>query len=93
MLTTRGASTGDGQGQPLVGCRAHLGRVAQGGIRVSKGTIQKHMRRARPPRGSGQTWATFLRNHAAAVWACDVVQVTDLCFRAGSVRIRNANER
>jgi len=49
---------------------------------VSKGTIQKHMRRARPPRGSGQTWATFLRNHAAEVWACDFVQVTDLCFRA-----------
>jgi putative transposase len=77
----------------LWGAERIWGELLKGGIRVSKGTIQKHMRRARPPRGSGQTWATFLRNHAAAVWACDVVQVTDLCFRAGSVRIRNANER
>jgi putative transposase len=30
---------------------------------------------------SGQTWKTFLRNHAAGVWACDFLQVTDLFFR------------
>ena len=66
----------------LWGAERIWGELLKGGIRVSKGTIQKHLRRARPPRGSGQTWATFLRNHAAAVWACDIVQVTDLCFRA-----------
>jgi len=52
------------------------------GVRASKRTIQTYMRRARPPRRSGQSWATFLRNHAADIWACDVIQVTDLCFRS-----------
>ena len=26
-------------------------------------------------------WKTFLRNHAAEVWACDFLQVPDLFFR------------
>jgi len=51
------------------------------GIQVSQGTFLKHMRRARPPQQGGQTWAAFLRNHAADIWACDFIQVTDLCFR------------
>ena len=50
-------------------------------IRVAKTTIQRYMRQARPPRRSGQTWATFLHNHAAAIWACDFLPVTDLLFR------------
>jgi putative transposase len=50
-------------------------------IRVAKWTIQKYMRVVRPPRPSGQTWATFLHNHAADIWACDVLPVTDLLFR------------
>src|SRR6266498_4898776 len=37
-----------------------------------------HARRSRPP---GQPWATFLRNHAPEIWACDFLQVTDLLFR------------
>ena len=42
------------------------------------------MRAARPPRpgGGGQTWATFLRNHAHETWACDFLQVVDLGFRS-----------
>jgi len=36
-------------------------------IRVSKRTIQKGMRQVRPPRPSGQPWATFLRNHATEI--------------------------
>src|SRR3954447_25949919 len=39
------------------------------------------MRDARPPHRAGQTWATFLRNHAGEVWACDFLPVTDLLFR------------
>ena len=35
----------------------------------------------RPPRHPGQTWATFLHNHAADVWACDFLPITDLLFR------------
>src|SRR5260370_42013920 len=50
-------------------------------IRVSKRTIQKYMRHVRPKQARGQNWKTFLRNHAAEVWACDFLQVTDLVFR------------
>jgi putative transposase len=51
-------------------------------IRVCKQTIQKYMRHVRLSRPRGQTWATFLRNHAKGVWACDFLQVTDLFFRS-----------
>ncbi len=50
-------------------------------IRVSKRTIQRSLRQARPPRRSGQAWSAFLRNHAPEVWACDFLPVTDLLFR------------
>jgi putative transposase len=49
---------------------------------VSKRTIQKYMRQVRLPRPRSQTWASFLRNHAADIWACDFLQVSDLCFRS-----------
>ena len=39
------------------------------------------MPRPRVPRPRGQTWATFLRTHAAGIWACDFLPVTDLLFR------------
>ena len=48
---------------------------------MSKRTIQRYLRRARPPRPRGQAWATFLRAHAGAIWACDFLPVTDLRFR------------
>ncbi|MGZ3628825.1 MAG: integrase core domain-containing protein [Ktedonobacteraceae bacterium] len=57
------------------------GELLKLGIRVSKRTIQKYMRRVRPNRAHGQNWKTFLRNHAAEVWACDFLQVPDLFFR------------
>jgi len=50
-------------------------------ICVAKWTIQKYMRQVRPPRRSGQTWATFLHNHATDIWACDLLPVTDVLFR------------
>ena len=50
-------------------------------IRVSKRTIQRYLRQARPPRRCGQAWSTFLRNHAGDIWACDFLPVTDLRFR------------
>jgi putative transposase len=50
-------------------------------VRVSKRTIQKYTRSPRPPRSTGQRWATFLRNHAPEIWACDFLPVTDLLFR------------
>jgi putative transposase len=39
------------------------------------------MRTVRTHQPRGQRWATFLRNQAAQIWACDFLQVTDLFFR------------
>ncbi len=50
-------------------------------IHVSKRTIQKYRKQIRPKRANGQTWKTFLRHHAAEIWACDCLQVTELFFR------------
>jgi transposase InsO family protein len=30
----------------------------------------------------GQKWPTFLHNHAKDIWACDFLQLSDLCFRS-----------
>jgi putative transposase len=65
----------------LWGAERIRGELLKLGIRLSKRTIQKYLRRARPPRPRGQKWSTFLHNHAHAIWACDFVAVTDLFFR------------
>ncbi len=65
----------------LWGAERIRGELLKLGIRVAKTTVQRHMRGARPPRRAGQTWATFLRNHATETWACDFLPVTDLLFR------------
>ena len=65
----------------LWGAERIRGEVLKLGIRVCKRTIQKYMRTVRTPRPRGQRWATFLHNHAAQIWACDFIQVTDLFFR------------
>jgi putative transposase len=65
----------------LWGAERIRGELLKLGLRVCKRTIQKYMRGVRTPRPRGQTWATFLRTHAAQVWACDFLQVTDLFFR------------
>jgi putative transposase len=60
------------------------GELLKLGIKVSKEAIKKYMRRARkglPPRDCGQTWATFIANHAGKTWACDFVQTFDIFFR------------
>jgi hypothetical protein len=65
----------------LWGAERIRGELLKLDIHVSKRTIQKYMKHARPKRIRGQNWKTFLRNHAAEVWACDFLQVTDLFFR------------
>jgi putative transposase len=40
------------------------------------------MYEARKPWSPKQTWATFLRNHASEIWACDFLQTYDLLFRS-----------
>jgi putative transposase len=54
------------------------------GIVVHADTVKKYMHRARqgvPPGNQGQTWATFIKNHAGEMWACDFLQTYDLFFR------------
>jgi len=65
----------------LWGAERIRGELLKLGIRVCKRTIQKYMRNVRSPQPRGQKWATFLHNHAADIWACDFLQVTDLFFR------------
>jgi putative transposase len=57
------------------------GELLKLGLRVSKCSIQKHIQDARGPRSPKQTWATFLRNHAGEIWACDFLQTYDVFFR------------
>jgi putative transposase len=65
----------------LWGAERIRGELLKLGIHVCKRTIQKYMRQVRTPPARGQSWATFLHNHAADIWACDFLQVTDLFFR------------
>ena len=57
----------------LWGAERIRGELLKIGIKVAKRTVQRYMRQARPPRPHGQTWATFLHNHAKNIWACDFV--------------------
>src|SRR2546426_663985 len=63
---------------PRWGAERLRGELLKLGIRVCKRTVQRYMRHVRP-RGDGQRWATFLRNHVT--WACDFVQTYDVRFR------------
>ena len=65
----------------LWGAERIRGELLKVGIKAAKRTIQRYMRQVRPPRPHGQTWATFLQNHANAIGACDFIQVHDLFFR------------
>ncbi len=65
----------------LWGAERIRGELLKLDIRVAKWTVQQYMRDARPPWRAGQPWATFLRNHADDVWACDFLPVTGLLFR------------
>src|SRR5438270_5808212 len=65
----------------LWGAERIRGELLKLGIRVCKRTIQKYIRQVCTPQPRGQKWATFLHNHAAQIWACDFLQVTDLFFR------------
>ena len=56
------------------------GELLKLGIDVAKSTMQRYMSRFRT-RPTGQRWSTFLRNQAAAIWCCDLLEVRDLWFR------------
>ena len=65
----------------LWGAERIRGELLKLGIRVSKRTIQKYLRAGRPRGKGGQTWGTFLRNHATDIWACHFLQLYDAWFR------------
>src|SRR5712664_1769911 len=62
---------------PRWGAERLRGELLKLGIRVSKRTVQRYMKKRVP--GDGQRWTTFLRNHVT--WACDFVQTFDVLFR------------
>jgi putative transposase len=66
----------------LWGAERIRGELLKLDIHVCKRTIQKYMRGVRTPCPTGQSWRTFLRNHAGEIWACDFLQVTDLFFHS-----------
>jgi transposase InsO family protein len=53
------------------------------GLTVSPRTVGRYLRRLRPSRGGRRTqrWATFVRNHAHAVLACDFFTTVTVRFR------------
>jgi hypothetical protein len=65
----------------LWGAERIRGELLKLGIKVSKRTIQKYMRGVRGRSGGGQSWATFVKNHAERMWVCDFIQTHDLLFR------------
>ena len=64
----------------LWGAERIRGELLKLGIKVSKRTVQRYLPKRH--RNSGQTWATFLKNHASDIWACDFTVVHDLLFRS-----------
>jgi len=52
------------------------------GIRISPRTVRKYLNRKHPDRGANQRWATFVRNEAKAIVACDFFISVTLSFRA-----------
>jgi transposase InsO family protein len=63
------------------GAKRIQGELVKLGIQVSKSAIQKYIHQVRGSNPAGQNWATFLRNHASQVWACDFLQTYDIFFR------------
>jgi transposase InsO family protein len=67
---------------PLRGAERIRGELQKLGLRIAKRTNQTYLPVPRATRPRDQAWATFLRNHAPDIWACDFLPVTDLGFRS-----------
>ena len=65
----------------LWGAERIRGELLKLGIRVCKRTVQKYLPKVRESPSSSQTWATFVKNHVADIWACDFTVVYDWLFR------------
>jgi transposase InsO family protein len=67
------------QGNPLWGSERIRGELLKLGIAASNRSIRRY--RGQPPRRPSQSWRTFLRNHAATIWAADLFTVQTMTFR------------
>jgi putative transposase len=65
----------------LWGAERIRGELLKLGMRAARSTVQKYLQNLRSVTSGGQTWATFLRNHASEIWACDFLQTYDALFR------------
>jgi transposase InsO family protein len=64
---------------PLWGAPRIHGEMLKLGYEIAQSTVAKYMAKRRP--GAGQTWRTFLRNHAAGIGAMDFLVVPTIGFR------------
>jgi transposase InsO family protein len=67
-----------GKEDPLWGAERIRGALPKVGIHVAKRTVQKYLRPVRENPVPGQTWATFLKTHAADIFVCDFLPVVDV---------------
>lgn len=65
----------------LWGAERIHGELLKLGIEVCKRSIQKYMPKERKISSPSQTWATFIKNQASGIWACDFTVATDWLFR------------
>jgi hypothetical protein len=65
----------------LWGAERIRGELVKLGITLSKRTIQKYLPKDKKSSIPSQSWATFLKNHADHMWACDFTVVYDWLFR------------
>ncbi|MFZ1043807.1 MAG: helix-turn-helix domain-containing protein [Anaerolineales bacterium] len=72
---------------PLWGAERIRGELLKLGMEVSKRTIQKYLPKERGSSSSSQTWATFIKNQAIGIWACDFTVVYDWLFRQSYVYV------
>jgi transposase InsO family protein len=77
---------------PLWGAPRIHGELLKLGIEVAQSTVAKYMAKRRRG-GSGQTWKTFLRNHAAGIGAMDFLVVPTVNFRLLFVLVILRHER
>jgi putative transposase len=67
---------------PLWGAERIRGEMLKLNMGVAKSSVQKYTQDLRRVGPSGQSWGTFLRNHASEIWACDFLQTYDALFRS-----------
>jgi putative transposase len=66
---------------PLWGAERIRGEMLKLNMGVAKSSVQKYTQDLQRVGPSGQSWGTFLRNHASEIWACDFLQTYDALFR------------